>query len=339
MTASSKGSHGPELEFGINLVADCCRLAEEVRRRMVTPALQKEDRSPVTVADFAVQALVALRLLRAFPGAILVAEESADYLRAAENGSVLDRVVEHVREFEPNSGPEQILDWLDRGKGTPEGEYWVLDPIDGTKGFLRNAHYAVALARVAQGTVKLGILGCPRLQLSMDGVGTSAEAADQGILAFAEQGRGASWVWLEGQADPIPLHVSPTDCMESAVLLRSFEKAHTNLDQVGRLKLELGIAAAPVPMDSQAKYALLANGEGDLLVRLISARRPDYREKIWDQAAGVLVVEEAGGRVTDLDGNALDFTAGRQLERNRGVLASNGRIHARVLETLRDLGM
>ncbi len=88
-------------------------------------------------------------------------------------------------------------------------------------------------------------------------------------------------------------------------------------------------------MDSQAKYAVLAAGEGDVLLRLISPSRPDYREKIWDQAAGSIVIEEAGGRITDLDGKPLDFSHGRTLAKNRGILATNGHLHDAVLARLR----
>jgi 3'(2'), 5'-bisphosphate nucleotidase len=97
------------------------------------------------------------------------------------------------------------------------------------------------------------------------------------------------------------------------------------------------VTAEPVGLDSQAKYALLAAGRGDLLVRLLSSRQPDYREKVWDQAAGSIVVEEAGGRITDLHGRSLDFTAGRTLARNRGLLASNGHLHAAALAALADI--
>jgi 3'(2'), 5'-bisphosphate nucleotidase len=87
-------------------------------------------------------------------------------------------------------------------------------------------------------------------------------------------------------------------------------------------------------MDSQAKYAVLAAGAGDLLLRLLSPKQPNYREKIWDQAAGSLVVEEAGGRISDLDGHPLDFTTGRSLSHNRGVVASNGYLHEVALHAL-----
>ena len=123
-----------------------------------------------------------------------------------------------------------------------------------------------------------------------------------------------------------------------ARLLRSFESGHTNVSQIDLFQQALGVQAAPVLMDSQAKYALLAAGEGDLLLRLLSSSKPDYREKIWDQSAGSLVLEEAGGRITDLDGRNLDFTRGRSLSANRGILASNGIFHAQALAALRHLG-
>jgi 3'(2'), 5'-bisphosphate nucleotidase len=90
-------------------------------------------------------------------------------------------------------------------------------------------------------------------------------------------------------------------------------------------------------MDSQAKYAVLAAGVGDVNLRLISPKMPAYRERIWDQAAGSIVVEEAGGRVTDLDGKPLDFAQGRTLATNRGVLATNGQLHDALLDGLKEI--
>jgi 3'(2'), 5'-bisphosphate nucleotidase len=91
-------------------------------------------------------------------------------------------------------------------------------------------------------------------------------------------------------------------------------------------------------MDSQAKYLLLAAGKGDLLLRLLSPGAQTYREKIWDQAAGSLILEEAGGQITDLDGRTLDFTTGPLLTQNRGILASNGHLHDAALSALRSIG-
>jgi 3'(2'), 5'-bisphosphate nucleotidase len=106
------------------------------------------------------------------------------------------------------------------------------------------------------------------------------------------------------------------------------------VDQIDQFAQALGVQAAPLSMDSQAKYAVLAAGQGDLYLRLLSPDKPDYREKIWDQAAGSLIIEEAGGQVTDLFGSPLDFTAGRSLANNRGILASNRALHPAALTAL-----
>jgi 3'(2'), 5'-bisphosphate nucleotidase len=86
-------------------------------------------------------------------------------------------------------------------------------------------------------------------------------------------------------------------------------------------------------MDSQAKHVSVAAGSSDLLIRL--PPYPKFHDAVWDQAAGSLLIEEAGGRVTDLAGRPLDFTSGRYLSRNTGMLASNGVLHAATLEAIR----
>ena len=60
--------------------------------------------------------------------------------------------------------------------------------------------------------------------------------------------------------------------------------------------------------------------------------KPGYVERIWDHAAGVRVIEAAGGTVTDVYGAPLDFSLGRGLERNKGVIVTNGQYHSQVLD-------
>jgi 3'(2'), 5'-bisphosphate nucleotidase len=71
---------------------------------------------------------------------------------------------------------------------------------------------------------------------------------------------------------------------------------------------------------------------------MVTPDRPDYAEHIWDQAAGSIIVEEAGGRVTDLRGEKLDFSAGKRLTNNIGVLVSNGPLHTAALAALSRVG-
>jgi 3'(2'), 5'-bisphosphate nucleotidase len=87
-------------------------------------------------------------------------------------------------------------------------------------------------------------------------------------------------------------------------------------------------------MDSQAKYAVLAGGGGEIMLRLLSPGKEKYKERIWDQAAGAIILEEAGGKITDLYGKALDFGQGRSLINNTGVFASNGALHQAGLDAI-----
>jgi 3'(2'), 5'-bisphosphate nucleotidase len=191
----------------------------------------------------------------------------------------------------------------------------------------------VALALVRHGRVEIGVLGCPELE-------GSAESAvgGEGSLLVAVRGAGTWTQPLFGEGAWRQLHVSPHTDVRQTRIFRSVESAHTNTGQLGTLAKAMGAEAEPIPMDSQAKYAALAGGAGEMLVRLLSANRLDYRECIWDQAAGLIVVEEAGGRVTDLDGRPLDFSHGRRLIANRGVLATNGPLHEAALAALKEIG-
>lgn len=88
-------------------------------------------------------------------------------------------------------------------------------------------------------------------------------------------------------------------------------------------------------MDSQAKYGAVARGDAALYLRLPSSKYPNnYAEKIWDHAAGSLVVEEASGRVTDMHGKLLDFVSNYKMNDNRGVVVSAGPFHDAVIESL-----
>jgi 3'(2'), 5'-bisphosphate nucleotidase len=334
MTDTTLDNLSSELRFALEVTREAALLARRIQDEMVNSALRKEDRSPVTVADFTIQALVARRLSRTFPATPLVAEESAEALRQSGGEAVAQAVARFVSEFEPDADSSSVRDWIDRGEGETRGRFWVLDPIDGTKGFLRSAQYVVALALVDEGRVELATLGCPRLDLGLARGRARVDPSESGCLLAAARGRGC-WIGDLNGGALSPLRVSSVSAPAEAVMVRSVESGHTNLTQLERLTEVLRIRRAPLPVDSQAKYALLASGHGDLLLRLISRTNPDYREKIWDQAPGTLIVEEAGGKVTDLDGRPLDFTRGRKLTHNRGVVASNGHLHAAVLEALK----
>lgn len=309
-------------------------LVQRVQAELVSASLTKDDRSPVTVADFASQALIGKLLEDAFPNDAMVAEEESSALLDPAAAQTLDDVTHFVSLSIPGADSQKVCAWIDHNRVDTAPRFWTLDPIDGTKGFLRGDQYVVALALIDEGEVQIGALGCPNLldahKPNFDG---------QGSLVIAARGQGAWSTTMSEQGSFTPLHVSVVDEPSRARILRSFESGHTNVSQIDEFALSLGVQVEPVRMDSQAKYAFLAAGAGELILRLLSPSQPDYREKVWDQAAGSLILEQAGGRITDLDGKPLDFTKGRRLEDNRGVLASNGLLHETALRALREIGV
>ena len=325
--------NNPEIKFALDAVRQAAILVRHVQAEMVSPALTKDDRSPVTVADFASQALVSKLLSETFPGDPLVAEEDAAELRTPSGSEALDRVTDFVRNYIAGATPGSMCDWIDYGRGEVAARFWTLDPIDGTKGFLRGDQYAVALALIEGGQVQVSVLGCPHLSDAC-----RPDYGGPGSLVISARGQGTWTTSIESPGYFAQLEVSGTNDASQARILRSVESGHTNVGQIDRFAKALGVQAEPVRLDSQAKYAVLAAGGGELYLRLLSPSRPDYREKIWDQAAGSLVLEEAGGRISDLDGKPLDFTAGRSLTGNRGVLASNTLMHTDALAALREIG-
>jgi 3'(2'), 5'-bisphosphate nucleotidase len=263
-------------------------------------------------------------LADAFPGDALVAEEDSTALRLPEHEPILASIVAALQRAEPSLNGDRVIRAVDRGGGSPGERYWALDPVDGTKGFVRGDQYAVALALIVGGQVQIGILGCPRLSL-----GTG-----DGSLVFAVRGHGAHRMPLSGE-EVTPLHVSSCGDARLASVLRSVEDTHIDVDAVNEVLRRLAVAGPPTRMDSQAKHALVAAGKGELIVRLPPAAHD--RDWVWDQAAGSIIVEEAGGKVTDARGLELDFSAGRTLARNQGVAVSNGHLHVALLDALRFL--
>jgi 3'(2'), 5'-bisphosphate nucleotidase len=322
----------PELQFALQAVRHAAEVTRAVQADLEANTITKSDRSPVTVADFAAQAVVARQLEDRFPDVALVGEEDSGVLREESGRPVLDAVTKLVQSVEPGATPEQVCAWIDRGNVDPPERFWTLDPIDGTKGFLRGDQYAIALALIESGQVQLGVLACPNLDRDC-----LPDVGGQGVLLAAVRGQGTGSAPLDGSEDFQPLRVSQSEDLSEARLLRSYESGHTDAGGIGAIAKKLGLQADPVLMDSQAKYALLASGRAELLFRLLSPKQPDYKEKIWDQAAGAIVLEEAGGRITDLFGQPLDFSRGRTLANNTGVCATSGPFHDAAIEVLREM--
>ncbi len=314
------------LNVALEAVREASRVCQAVRAGLVTDeTIEKRDRSPVTVADFAAQAVISQRLATAFPHIPLVAEEDTSALTADGGNELLARVHHYAcTELGDDVTRESIAQAIGRGThpGGASGSFWCLDPIDGTKGFIRGDQYAVALGLIQEGEVVLGVLGCPNLPATVGGTG------EKGYIYYAVRGEGAWALPLAGNAAPEQIHAS-TRVAGEARFCESVESGHTRHDASAKIVRSLG-GGKSVRLDSQCKYAVVARGEGDVYLRLPT--RPGYEERIWDHAAGWCVLIEAGGAITDVNGESLDFGCGRTLRNNRGVVATNGRFHNQVIE-------
>ncbi|MDY6986826.1 MAG: 3'(2'),5'-bisphosphate nucleotidase [Thermodesulfobacteriota bacterium] len=322
-------SYESERKAAIESVLHACTLCDAVRATFHSrEVLEKEDRSPVTIADFGAQAVISHHLALSFPHDPLMAEEASGMLRQEENAGLKDLVTDHVRRILPKLSEAEVLAAIDRGagEGGSKGRFWALDPIDGTKGFLRGGQYATALALVEDGEVVVGVLGCPNLPLH----GTDAQG-QRGCLFVAVRGQGAIMKGFE-EAMEQKIEVARATRPSDLQFCESVESSHSAHGESAQIAQRLGITKPPVRMDSQCKYGMVARGDAAIYLRLPT--RQSYMETVWDHAAGSIIVEEAGGKVTDMEGKPLDFSLGRRLTGNRGIVVTNGGLHDQVLHAV-----
>ncbi|KAF8550794.1 3(2),5-bisphosphate nucleotidase HAL2 [Imleria badia] len=331
-----------EKQVALAAVRRACTLTSSVFNKLVkNETLTKGDKSPVTVGDYSAQAVVNTILGHAFPADPIVGEEDAAELRQETGDALKNRIVALANEAltgDLRTGetsdwglgpgqertPEELLDVIDRGsdQGGRVGRRWTLDPIDGTKGFLRGGQYAVCLALIVDGQVVLGVIGCPNLPVKSD-----EPDGPKGCIFVAVKGQGAEQTTLAGDHS-VPLTIPPFG-PGTLNFLESVEAAHADLAFNNRVSELLNITRAPTRMDSQAKYGCLARGDGGAYLRMPTGT--GYQEKIWDHASGSLLVQECGGIITDSRDEPLDFGLGRTLGENYGVIAAGKDVHARVL--------
>jgi histidinol-phosphatase len=221
----------------------------------------KPDRSPVTAADRDAEAAILAAIRERFPGHALLAEETGEHAGSAESR-------------------------------------WIVDPLDGTRGFSRGGSFWGPLVALEHdGEIVAGAMALPAL----------------GETYWAARGRGA---WLRtGAATPRRLEVSGVPAWEDATL--SLGEVHLLLR--GELR-EPAVALATSCAQTRC-YGDLAG-----CAMVLTGRAEAWVEagvKVWDLAPLKVLVEEAGGRFTDL--------AGAPTHASGECVASNGRVHDHVL--------
>ena len=322
--------NSPEVVTAVQAAVKASALCEKIRKDLAKQeSILKKDKTPVTIADYGSQAIICKLIRERFPNDTIVAEEDSRELRRADRSNILEQVTQYVNAFVRASSSKEVCSWIDFSSDSITDRFWTLDPIDGTKGFLRGDQYAIALALIENGMVKLGILACPNLYLDV-----TQRSGGKGCLFVALKGKGSVEMDINGMGKRT-VSVSKVKNPSEAIITESVELDHADHLTHRRLAEKLNILKASIRMDSQAKYGILARGEATLYLRVPSTAEPGYKENIWDHAAGSIIAEEAGGKVTDVLGNPLDFSCGIKMVKNHGILASNGILHDVILEALK----
>lgn len=345
-----------ELEIAFEAIQQAAKLSQFVLSQTGKDGghdlgvVSKDDLSPVTIADFAIQALLTSTLHAHFPGDRFVGEESADQLRA--DSALLGRVqaaLQHIQSQVKDenkslvrfpSSPEemcQMIDWC--GTGTPDvgGRVWVFDPIDGTENFVKNLIYAINVGLLEDGRQILSAVGCPNLSTDVKSPASdnSLDPSGEGSIAFAVRGYGAFTRKLPGLYQStavrrLPRHAEQATDLRSVTCLNTSGVPAVHESAARELGIEYpGNTLLPWVM----RYVLLALDVGNTTFWAYKSR--SRLAKIWDHAGAMLLFEEVGGKITDVDGRDINWTAGRQMVANYGIVAAPGNLHGRVLGAVR----
>lgn len=302
--------------------AQLCRLVQE-RYLIANTKTAGAHSEPVTIADYGSQAIICRALQQHYPADAVIAEESGaqfqQLVSPEQRAQILALLSQVLRQAVSEA---DLLAWLDFGAGRSAARAWVIDPIDGTKGFLAKRHYAIACGLLLDGRPAEGIVAAPGYN---DG---------EGALFYTRDGA-AYRAPLEA-GDGARVRVSHRSRPEDLIAAQSFERAHASKSRMARARELAGLGGVRIlELDSMEKYALVACGDADLYMRLPRVGS-SYAHKIWDHVAGVALVQAAGGVVTDLDGAPLDFSQGETLP-NAGMIISNGARHERVVEAVQQV--
>ena len=306
-----------DIQKMIAAVRDAARLCKRVQETEVF-ASEKTGKEPVTLADYGSQAILCRAVSQHYPDFGVIAEERGSHFLEGVPDDQRGIVATYVSDVLGIAVTEaDIVTWLDFGRDVNARHKWVIDPIDGTKGFLGGRSYTIAAGMVEDGKPVAGILGSP--------------GYDAGRLFYAVNGK-AYVGSLDGGAFE-SIQVSGRSAGGEFTVAESFESKHAAHDLMARVYAAANIVEPTVKrVDGQDKYGMIACGDADLYLRVSPTK--GYVEKVWDHAAGVAVIQAAGGVVTDMDGNALDFGAGEKLVNNTFVVVSNGVIHDEIIAAL-----
>ncbi|KAA8494776.1 3'(2'),5'-bisphosphate nucleotidase 2 [Porphyridium purpureum] len=278
----------------------------------------KADRTPVTALDLAVQYIIAHTLTSAFPRYGFVAEETGLPERPLLDDAVrlANSVDKHITEQVVRELTAKYFITHHSVDGAPD-RFFVLDPIDGTKGWISRKHYCVGLALIdhsAGGELLLSVLSNPTFKDPSRRV----LAAIRGIGCFS-----CSLDWHNSSSDRQVLQQLRARADERTRPV-SWTISHTLKDN-SRTPMLFGFGLPPVFLccGSLVKYFYCSLALVDVFVQLPGTESDAVSLRSWDHAAGVLCVLESGGQVTDLIGGQLRMPFGPSFSIHSLILATS----------------
>jgi len=260
----------------------------------------KSDKSPVTVADLLHQSQAQELLADRFPEDGLICEEPR---------SMQEQVVEKASEVSGKFYKQPLRAEINE---RPESGHftWILDPIDGTKGYLAGRYYAIAFGYFLDGRPRFGAMAVPHSPHA------EATAIDNRI-AFAVAGEGA---WIADISEDNPLQFEPLKTDHSTLAVPF--KIAVSLEHGGGIAEGLGDRLQVVKMDSQAKYLGVAANAIDAYLR--KSRDDGGTDATWDHMPGILIAQEAGALVRSFAGGGVQPGPQPVIDLGGGVMAHRG---------------
>ena len=296
-----------ELSLAVYLVNQALKITEWYRSKNSLSFIKKDD-SPVTLADFASQIFIISSIKKYFPEDQIIAEEESSVFIDSDAESIIKRCYTSL-----NIPPEKNLKETLNYRGSSSKRQWTVDPIDGTKGFQKGLAYAVGMGFMVQAEPTICAIGVPNYQnISL-------------TIFSAEKNHGARVSY--GDQNFTRISVSNRNEIKKFRICHSL---HYNKPWVLDFARSLGVTHF-FPLDSMVKLCMVADGSSELYIKPMNMER----SFTWDFLPGELLVKEAGGMITDIRGNPIQYVNDKCKITAPGLIASNGIRHEELLSALK----
>lgn len=296
-----------ELRLAIDIVNTASEITEWFRR-FGFQSYQKEDGSPVTVADYATQIYIINRITEKFPNDQIIAEEDDISLISDITKSSINSCYEALNIGDKINIENALIKDYKHSK-----RQWTVDPIDGTKGYQKGLFYAIGIGFMINSNPKICSIAVPNYSKLVK------------AIFIAEKDQGSKFSIDNSEFKPIK--VSEQSILKEAKMCQSL---HYNKPWVIDFANHVEITNF-VQIDSMAKFCKVADGTADFYIKPMNKSR----SYAWDFLPGTLLVKEAGGSITDLRGNAIKFKNNKCIVSAPGLIASNSLIHNDIIANIK----